>query len=290
MSPDALFLAIEIPWSPDIGKIGPFLLTWHGLFTAIGILAGVQISLRVAERIHFNVDDAYTLALIGVPSGIIGARLLFVAEHWDFYGVNPAQIIQLTEGGISIWGAVLGGVAGPLAYALWKGWDVANGLDAAAPGLILGMGIGRIGDLINGEHLARATDLPWGVIYTHPKSPAFAHSVAVGAHHPATTYEMIGDFLILGMVLWLIFGPFWRRPGLAFFAFLTTYAAMRYAVSMLRLDSSGTVLTDVSVPQLVSLVVIALSIPVIAMWVRRGPVDRAPPEATPVGRVQVRRR
>ncbi|MDP2327495.1 MAG: prolipoprotein diacylglyceryl transferase [Dehalococcoidia bacterium] len=288
--PTAVRLAIEIPFDPDFGKLGPFLLTWHGLFTALGILGGVWLSLRVAERIHFDVDNAYTLALIGVPSGIIGARLLFVAEHWDFYGANPAQIIQLTEGGISIWGAVLGGVAGPLAYALWKGWDVANGLDAAAPGLILGMGIGRIGDLINGEHLSRATDLPWGVIYTHPNSPAFAHSVTVGAHHPATTYEMLGDFLILGMLLWLISGPFKRRPGLAFFAFLNTYAVMRFMVSYLRVDSAGTVLTDVTVPQLVSVIVVALSVPVAALFWRRGPMDRGPAEAaSPAGRVQVRR-
>lgn len=282
-------LAIEIPWDPAIAKIGPFLLSWHGLFTAVGILVGVWLSLRVAARIHFDVDNAYTLALIGVPSGIIGARLLFVAEHWEFYGSNLAQIIQLTEGGISIWGAVLGGVAGPLIYALWKGWDVPNGLDAAAPGLVTGMGIGRIGDLINGEHLARATDLPWGVIYTHPNSPAFAHSLTVGAHHPATTYEMFADFAILGLVLWLVTGALWRRPGISFFVFLITYAVMRFLVSYLRLDSAETALTDVTVPQLVSLVVVVLSLPAVAYLWWRGPVERVPVEAPPAGRVQVRR-
>jgi prolipoprotein diacylglyceryltransferase len=101
---------------------------------------------------------------------------------------------------------------------------------------------------------------------------------------------MLGDFLILGMVLWLISGPFKRRPGLAFFAFLNVYAVMRFLVSYLRVDSAGTVLTDVTVPQLVSLVVVALSIPVAAMFWRRGPIDRGPAEpASPAGRVQVRR-
>ena len=161
-------LAIELPFDPNITEVGGFLLTWHGLFTAIGILVGVRLSLFIAGRIDFDVDDAYTLALIGIPSGIMGARLLFVVEHWDFYRDNLMDILALTEGGISIWGAVLGGVAGPLLFALWRRWDAWKGLDAAAPGLIAGMGIGRIGDVLNGEHLAKATDLPWGVIYTHP--------------------------------------------------------------------------------------------------------------------------
>ncbi len=283
-------LAIEIPWSPNITEIGGFLLTWHGLFTAIGILAGVRLSLWIAGKVNYDVDDAYTLALIGVPSGIIGARLLFVAEHWEYYGSNLAEIIALTEGGISIWGAVLGGVAGPLAFALWRGWPVWRGLDAASFGLITGMGIGRIGDLINGEHLAKATDLPWGVIYTHPESPAFRHSIAVGAHHPATTYEMLGDFAILGVLFYVLWrSPLGRYPGATFFVYLVSYAVMRYFVSMLRQDSAETFLPFATVPQLVSVVVILLALPVVYLIWRNGPEDEepvAPPP--PAGRVPVR--
>ncbi len=215
-------LSIEIPWSPDITTIGGFLLTWHGLFTAIGILAGVQLSLRMGRVVGYDPDRAYTLALVGVPSGIVGARLLFVVEHWDFYGDHLGEIIQLNEGGISIWGAVLGGVLGGTAFAIWKKYPIAGALDIAAFGTILGMAIGRLGDLVNGEHLARATDLPWGVIYTNPESPAFAHSLTVGAHHPATTYEMLGDLAILGLLFFVLFRVFRDRPGLTFFTFLVS--------------------------------------------------------------------
>lgn len=280
-------LAIELPFDPNITEIGGFLLTWHGLFTAIGILVGVRLSLWIAGQIGFDVDDAYTLALIGIPSGIIGARLLFVAEHWDFYSENIADILALTEGGISIWGAVLGGVAGPLAFALWRGWDVWKGLDAAGPGLMAGMGIGRIGDLINGEHLSRATDLPWGVIYTHPDSPAFAHSLITGAHHPATTYEMIADFAIVAATVYLVLGPFRRWAGLSFFFFLITYSVMRFFVSMLRLDSADTFFLGVTVPQLVSLAVIAVALPPVAVILKRGP-RQDPVEPVPPGRVRVK--
>ena len=281
-------LAVEIPWSPNIGQLGPFLITWHGLFTAVGILAGVQLALWAGRRVGYDEDDAYTLALVGVPSGIIGARLLFVVENWSYYRASPGEMLVLTEGGISIWGAVLGGVLGALLFALWKHYAIARGLDIASVGLITGMAIGRIGDLINGEHLARATGLPWGVLYTNPQSPAFAHSLTVGAHHPATTYELIGDLVILGALVWLLLGPLRWRPGLTFFVFFVGYAVMRFFVTYLRVDSSSTLVPGLRVPQLVSVIVVLCSLPVIVYLLRR-PSEAVPGAATPPGRVPVRR-
>lgn len=271
-------LAIDIGWGPNLFEIWGLLLTWHGVFTAVGILAGVQLSLRMAEITGYDYDDAYALALVGVPCGVIGARLLYVAEAWDYYGSNPGDIIRITEGGISIWGAILGGLAGALVFGLWRGYPVARGLDIAAFGMILGQGIGRLGDLVNGEHLATATDLAWGVIYTHPDSPAFVHSLTVGAHHPATTYEMIGDFAILGLLFVVLFRIFWRRPGLTFFVYLVGYAMMRFFLTELRIDSSDTFLLDLKVPQLVSLLVILGSLPMIWYFARQPRIEEpAPP-------------
>ena len=270
-------LAIEIGWDPDVGRIGGLLLTWHGLFTALGILAGVQLSLQLAKFTGYDYDDAYALALVGIPSGIIGARALYVAEAWDYYSANPDHIIRITEGGISIWGAILGGVGGSLLFGLWKRYPVGRGLDLAAFGLILGQGIGRLGDLVNGEHLAKATDLPWGVIYTHSESPAFVHSLTVGAHHPATTYEMLGDFVILALLFVVLFRVFWRRPGLTFFCYLLSYAVMRFLVTELRIDSSDTFLLDLKVPQLVAVCAVIASIPAIWHFARRPPIDEPVP-------------
>ncbi|MGE3856810.1 MAG: prolipoprotein diacylglyceryl transferase [Dehalococcoidia bacterium] len=282
------FLAITIPWSPNLGQLGPFLITWHGLFTAVGILAGVQLSLWAGRRVGYNEDDAYTLALVGVPSGILGARLLFVAERWEYYSQNVVEIFLLNEGGISIWGAVLGGVLGSYLFALWRGYELRKGLDIASFGLILGMAIGRLGDLVNGEHLAQATSLPWAVLYTHPLSPAYNHSLTVGAHHPATTYEMLGDLVILGALFYFMFGPLRRRPGLTFFVFLISYSVMRYFVSMLRMDSADTVLPGATVPQLVSILVVLGSIPPVLWLLRQPPVDDTGPRPVP-GRIPVRR-
>ena len=285
-------LSIEIPWDPSITKIGGLLLTWHGLFTAIGIFAGVRLSLMLAKVVDYDYDDAYTLALVGVPSGIVGARALFVIEHWSRFSGDPVAMIRITEGGISIWGAILGGVGGALAFGLWKGYPIARGLDIASFGIILGQATGRLGDLVNGEHLANASNLPWAVFYTHLDSPAFVHSLAVGPHHPATTYELIGDLVILGALFVLMFGALWRRPGLTFCAYLIGYAVMRFFLTYLRVDSSETFLLDLRVPQLVSLFAVLGSLPAVWYFATRPPVDGPVPlERLPlVGRMFAARR
>lgn len=293
MSP---LLVIEIGWGPDIATIGGFLLTWHGLFTALGILAGVNLSLRMAKVIHYDEDDAYTLALVGVPSGIIGARLLFVIERWDFYGDNLGRIFAITEGGISIWGAILGGIAGAYIFALVRGYAVTGALDIAAFGIITGQAVGRIGDVINGEHISIATDLPWGVIYTSAESPGFATSFTLGATHPATGYELIGDLVILGLLFAVFFGVFKHRPGLTFLTYFVGYAAMRFFLTELRVDSAES-LFGLRVPQVISLAVLLISVPLIAYYATQPPVQRmaaaeAPEAQRPSSgrRVPVRRR
>jgi phosphatidylglycerol:prolipoprotein diacylglycerol transferase len=264
------FLTITIGWDPNITTIGGLQLTWHGLFTALGILAGVQLALRLARAVDYDEDDAYTLALVGIPSGIVGSRLLFVAEHWETFENDLGGILRITEGGISVWGAIIGGVAGSLTFAIIRGYDVRRGLDLGGAGLILGQAVGRLGDLVNGEHIADASDLPWAVVYTHPDSPAFNHSLAVGAHHPATTYEMLGDLAILGVLLYLYFGPFRWRPGLTFIVYIVGYATMRFFLTYLRQDGIEEVLgTPFRVPQLVSLSVIAAAIPLAVYFIRQ---------------------
>jgi phosphatidylglycerol---prolipoprotein diacylglyceryl transferase len=233
-------LTIKIPWDPNLAKFGPFTLSWHGVFTAIGIACGVYLGARLGRRQGFTEDDAYSVALVGVPSGIIGARAMFVLENRIRFEGHWIDVLKINEGGITIYGAIIGGILGSVAYGWIRRMPVSRGLDVAAFGALLGMAIGRIGDLINGEHIAKVSDLPWAVKYTDPDSPGFvfsASSTGYIARHPATTYEMIGDLLIIG-VMALLFYFFWKhRPGITFFAGVALYSAMRFGVSYLRIDS-----------------------------------------------------
>jgi phosphatidylglycerol:prolipoprotein diacylglycerol transferase len=284
-------LAISIPWSPNIVTLGGFVLTWHGLFTAIGILAGVQLALRMGRVVHYDPDDAYTLALVGVPSGIIGARALFIAEHWGYYRTAPLEILALNEGGISVWGAVIGGVLGAWLFARWRSYPVARALDIASFGIILGLAIGRLGDLVNGEHCATRSDLPWAVTYTNPISPGFvceAHpAVNFLPVHPATTYEMLALLAILGGMFWLFAHPLRHRPALTFFVFLYAYCVVRFVFTYLRVDSDVVAL-GMRTPQLVAVLTAIAALP-LAVYYLRQPQEADLSAPLPPGRVPVRR-
>src|SRR3990172_3835401 len=166
-------LTIEIGIDPEIQEFGGLLLTWHGVFTAVGIAAGVYVAVLIGRRLGFIDDDAYSAALVGIPCAIVGARALFVVERWGEAGLdNWVDAFRINEGGISIYGAVIGGLIGGIAYGWVRKLPLRRGLDGASFGLILGMGIGRIGDIINGEHFAEVSSLPWAVRYTNLNSPS----------------------------------------------------------------------------------------------------------------------
>jgi len=278
-------LTINIGIDPEIQEFGGLLLTWHGVFTAVGIAAGVYMAVLMGRRLGFIDDDVYSAALVGIPCGIVGARALFVVERWGDRGLEDViDIFRINEGGISIYGALIGGVLGGLAYGLWKRLPIGAGLDAAAFGAILGQGIGRIGDVINGEHFAKTTDLPWAVVYTHANSPSFARD----PQHPAAAYELIGDVLIFLVLfgLWRVF----KRDGLIFFTFAFLYSLMRLGVSSLRLDAG--VWGELRMAQIVALFLLAISVVGFAYCLRRRPevTPAAVPAATPApGGQQARR-
>ncbi len=249
------FMVIDINIDPTFADFGPFTLTWHGLFTAIGILAGVTLSVWLAKKDGIPPEVAQEIALVGVPSAIVGARLFYVVEHWDRFSSDlPNIVFGITEGGITLYGGLLGGVLGGLIYALFHRWPIAIGLDAAAPGMILGQGLGRIGDLINGEHHADASNLPWAVRYVHPNTLGdFRKAV----HPTAGGYELVGDFLILALLLFVA-RRFLKAPGWVFCTYVIIYAVMRFGLSYTRTDEQ--VLYGIPIPQLVSGVLVGSAI------------------------------
>jgi len=242
-------LTVTIGWDPNIAKFGGLQLTWHGIFTAVGIACGVYLGVWLARKQGFTEDDGYSIALVGVPAGIIGARAMFVLENRAQFRGQWLDVLRINEGGITLYGAIAGGVLAAVAYGWFRRMPVRRGLDAAGFGLLLGMAIGRIGDLINGEHIAKASHLPWAVIYSNPNSPSWQ----LGPTHPATTYEMIGDVLIIGIMA-LLWWKLWRtRPGITFFTGVVLYSMMRFGVSYLRVDSHFTVKDWMTFPQVVSM-------------------------------------
>jgi len=244
---------IDIPFDPDLTIFGPLRLSWHGIFSVLGIIAGVGLALRLA-RARMPEDKAYSVATWGVIGGIIGARLFHVVDQWDLYASDPLQILAIWNGGIAIVGAVVGGVIAGYLRGLMIGVPIGYAADCAAPAIPLGMAIGRIGDIINGEHHAVAcADLPWCVRYTHPNTLGQRDYV-----HPAVAYEMLWDLAIVALVLSL-FRRFTGRPGEGrlLWLFMGVYGIGRFFISYLRLDTLA--LVGLRQAQVVSLALVVVS-------------------------------
>lgn len=274
-------LAIHIRIDPNIAEIGPFLLTWHGLFTALGIATAVFVAAMIAKRRGIIEDDIYSIALWAIPGGIVGARLLFVVENWDLFRNDLRDIISVNEGGISVYGGLVGGALAGWGYAWWRKLQMRVISDAAAFGMLIGQAIGRMGDFVNGEHLAETTGLPWGFCYTHPDTlniplcgPGAGGSAPVqpvaGLYEPLLLLALFWGLLYLRRVV--------ARDGVLFWLYVIGYSAIRFLLSFLRTNEAEK--GPLTVPQWVAIVTVALAV-LALLYVRRLPLKSPAPQPKP---------
>lgn len=289
--------AISIPFNPNILDFGPFLLSWHGFLTFVAVAVAVILTMRWGRREGLDGDAILAVAVWCIIGGIIGARLLHVIDFWSLYAANPMQILMVWTGGIAIFGAILGGFVGGATYILIRNsnwflilWGkffrflgtpdraplpgIGHLADVAAPALLIAMAIGRIGDVINGEHWAAFTDLPWGVVYTHPDSPGYLRA----ASHPAVAYELLFDLALLA-VIWPLRHRL-RPPGMLFVLYGALYSIGRFFLSFLRVEANTYFGGYLNEAQVVALIVIAVAVPLLvakAQFVVRGRRANRPP-------------
>lgn len=254
---------IKIHIDPNIIEIGSFVVAWHGVFTALGILGGVLLAARLMRSFGESDETVYNSVIWAVPVAIVGARILHVVSNWSQYSKDPVQILAINEGGIAVWGAVFGGILGGLIHVWRSGTPLGKFADAAGLGLLLGIAIGRIGDIINGEHLGTPSKLPWSVTYTHPDNNLAELGVSV---HSAVAYELIWDVAVLALLLRLLRAI--RVRGVVFWLFLILYSIGRLWTHEFRKDE--VLAWGLQEAQFIALLTIAVSVPAV-FWVwRRG--------------------
>jgi phosphatidylglycerol:prolipoprotein diacylglycerol transferase len=215
---------------PVFLHLGPLQLRWYGLMYLLGFVGGYALLRRWSLQAQYPWRDRLSDLLFYVLLGVIlGGRLGYVLFYKPaYYGQNPWQIVQVWQGGMSFHGGLLGVVVATLLYC-WRTstplWPVADLLAGAAP---IGLGLGRMGNFINGELWGRPTDLPWGVIFP---------GAGMVPRHPSQLYEAFLEGIVLFLLLlWLRRKPL--SPGVLFFIFLTTYGIMRFVVEFVRQPDS----------------------------------------------------
>ncbi|MGH2379133.1 MAG: prolipoprotein diacylglyceryl transferase [Candidatus Limnocylindria bacterium] len=226
---------IVIGIDPVALQIGHFMLRWYSIFFGLAILAGVWVGVREAARRGLNVDQVQSLAMWSVGGGLIGARLFHVIDRWELYAADPLRAFALWEGGLAVYGGLIGGVLTGLAFALRKRLPVWHVADAAAPGMILGQGIGRLACIPNGDAIGAPAAVPWAFIYTNPASmvPEQLRGVPL---HPYAVYELIFDLGLFALLWRLRSHPLFARPGTLFLFYVAAYSLGRFALSYYRVE------------------------------------------------------
>jgi len=208
-----------------------FQVHWYGLLIALGVLAAVLLACRREKKLGFEKDTTLNIALICVPAAIICARLYYVAFSWDYYAAHPGQIFNIRQGGLAIYGGIIGGIVAGFVYCRVKKISFRAGLDLAAPSIALGQAIGRWGNFLNQEAYGRAV--------LNPRLQFFPVAVQIGEswHYAAFFYESLWCFLIVAFILAAEKKHFFRCSGDVFFSYVFLYGLERTLVEGLRTDS-----------------------------------------------------
>ena len=228
-----------------------FTIHWYGAIIAFGFILAALLGGRIAYTWKMSLDKMVDVLIYGTIAGIVCARLYYCAFEWDFYGKYPAEILKIWNGGLAIYGGIIGGILAAFITCRVRKLNFLNLLDCVGISLLVGQGIGRWGNYANQEAFGTNTDLPWGMWsektmrYIQSRQMEFAsQGITVNAGtlehkayvHPTFLYESL--WCLLGvLVLYLICRKARKFSGQVFLAYGVWYGTERAFVEGLRTDS-----------------------------------------------------
>jgi len=193
------WLSITVDIDPVAVALGPIAIRWYGLAYILAITVGIWFAKPFAERRGISREQFDETAIVCGIAGFVGGRLYFVVQNDPSkYLADPLRVLEVWRGGMAFFGAIFAVLLALVAISWVRKLPLGSMLDTAAFFAIIGQPIGRLGNVANGDILGPPTDLPWGVIYTHPDSFA---PTSTTAYHPAMVYEMIANLVILAILV-----------------------------------------------------------------------------------------
>lgn len=215
-------------------NVGPLAVHYYGLIIASAVFMGWALAKKRASKYKIPekiFDDPIILVVLILA--LIGARIYHVLDYWDYYSQNLILIFYISNGGIGIWGALLGGLFGTYLVTKLKKLSILKVLDLVVPSLAVSQAIGRVGNYINQEGFGPPTSMPWGV-YISPDKRPFQY-MQYSFFHPTFFYEAIIDLAIFGLLIY--FAKKTKTPGHVFALYLILYSLSRFFIEFYRIDT-----------------------------------------------------
>lgn len=242
-------------------------IRWYGAIIAFGFLLAVLFGGRTAYKWKMSLDKMIDVLIYSTIFAIIGARLYYCIFEWDRYKDNPLEIFAIWNGGLAIYGGIIGGIAAAFVVCKIRKLNFYNLLDMAGMSLLIGQGIGRWGNFANQEAFGTNTDLPWGMwskktaLYIMDHQDVFAEKgIEMDPNlpvHPTFLYESI--WCIVGFfVLFFITKKLRIFSGQTFLCYGIWYGTGRTIIEGFRTDSLYVGDTTLRVSQLLSLAIVAV--------------------------------
>lgn len=250
-------LGITVDPSPVAFTIFGKDIYWYGIIIAVGFMLAVLYMMRRAKRFGITDDDVLDMVLWAVPIGVICARAYYCIFYWEQYAANPISVLYIWEGGLAIYGGIIGGGLTLLIVAKCKKLPAATLLDIASMAVIIGQFCGRWGNFMNREAHGAVTDCFFKM--------GLVENGEVIYYHPTFLYESVWN--LLGFIGLHFYVKKRKFDGEIFLLYMGWYGLGRAWIEGLRTDSLYLFSTGIRVSQLLAVIFFAASVGTI-VWVR----------------------
>jgi phosphatidylglycerol---prolipoprotein diacylglyceryl transferase len=221
---------------PRLFQIGSFSAPTYGFLVSLGVLTGLWISVRNSNKQGIDPDDAWNLGIVAVLAGIVGAKILYFINDWDFYTAHPREIFSWST--MQAAGVFSGGLLAALAASAWyirkHNMPAMATCDAFSPGLAFGHAIGRLGCFAAGCCWGRPTSHAWGVTFRNPLAHELVGTPLNQALEPTQLFEAAVELANFFILMWMLKRK--KFDGQVFAAYLILYGVARYFLEYLRDD------------------------------------------------------
>lgn len=253
---------------PVLLRVGSFELRTYGVFLLLAFLFGIWWTGRELSRDGIRKEKIWDLALWIMVSSVIGARAVYVWEHWAYFSKNLGEVFAVWHGGLTFYGGVILAIPVVAIFLRMNRWPFWKTADAMAPALAAGIGIGRWGCFFNGCCYGKPTSLPWGVVL--PPGTEFATIFPGQRIHPSPLYESLAEIVLFFILIFLVRkkAPY---TGFSFFFFVFFAALIRFLNDFTRhYADTAYILPPLTFNQIIAIALMATAIGFIIYFEIRG--------------------